>query len=267
MFKIKLSTVLSIVSFVGVAVTGYLAARGGKKAAEIENELEEYSLDEATTGRKLKATWKCYIPAIAAGIVTIGCGAYAKRLDTKEIVKLTGAVGVLTNRLQKVTGDFGAYRQAVINEIGSEKEAEIRKGITDQMVKDAETGMEEGIYTFHIDWLGDDLYFDAKNSDVIIALDHLNKTLNDDKEILWPQPSVAQFFDDVKHSELITPEAHKAGWNVDELSAECGVNWINWKILPKIDHTGKMYYDIWLDWYPWEDIMGVIQKLEDEGII
>lgn len=265
--KIKLSTILTAVSLVGVAVTGVLSARAGKKAGKIERDLEETRLDEVGPIEKAQATWKCYIPAVAAGIVTIGCGAYAKRLDTKEIIKLTGALGVATANFDKLKKSFYQYRAGVINEVGEEKEEKIRQSIAKRTVIDAATGIEEGSYTFHIDWLGEDLYFDSTLSKVLTAMDNVNKTLNDYNQPDWPCPCVGQFLEDVGHPELVNETALKAGWHIDELSTECGVTWLNWSLVPKCDDHQQVYYDIWVDWLPWEDIMGVIQKLEDEGII
>ena len=265
--KIKASTVLSIISFVGVAVTAVLAAKGGKEAEKIEEEMERTSLDFVEKKDIYKATWKCYIPALVSGIATIGCGAYAKRLDTKEIIKLTGAVGALTAELGRVTNNFSTYRAAVVDEIGVEREAQIRQSITDRMVTDAETGITEGVYRFHLDWLGEDLYFDAPVTKVIIGLNNINKRLNDPNDPDWMEPTVTHFFNDIGHPEFCSKDSDKAGWHYEELSVDCGTTWINWRLIPKCDQYQQIYYEIWVDWYPWEDIMGMLQKLENEGII
>lgn len=257
MFKIKLSTVLSIVSFVGVAVTGYLAARGGKKAAEIENELEEYSLDEATTGRKLKATWKCYIPAIAAGIVTIGCGAYAKRLDTKEIVKLTGALGVASDRLSKLMREYDIYRGEVVGEVGRRKEQEIYQRTTEKLRAGYIDQMVEGVYAFHIDWCGGKhMFFESTKADITKAMYEMNRRLNDTEciENGYSDPTVSDFFYELGLNEMTNKDTDNACWDTEECQAMDNW-WIHWDIVPygksdyEIDKKAD-YYDIQIDMYP-----------------
>lgn len=292
MFKIKLSTVLSIAAGAGVVVTGFLAARGGRKAAQIEFDATQQAVADNISNGNLdivtsddddevfdeitkevnkstrKARLKAYLPAIISGVVTLGCGAYAKRLDTKEIIKLTGALGVATSQLKKLRGDFGTYRRAVIDEVGPQKETEICKKVDENIAGNATTDIRMDVKEFHLDWMGEDLYFDADSPlTVINALHNINRGLHDPEHENWMEPTVSQFFKDVGHPELITKDSDEAGWSLEELRCDCNVEWINYDLILKCHPDGRMYYDIWVDWYPWKDIMGVLQHLENEGII
>lgn len=262
MFKIKLSTVLSIAAGAGVVVTGFLAARGGRKAVEMEidsfnsklaekkqvfygadlslddwkeatDQAIEDAADEASKECSTKK-WKCYIPAIVSGIVTLGCGTYAKRLDTKEIIKLTGALGVATSQLNRVLRDFGAYREAVVDEIGSEKEAEIRTKAAEGLVKSSLSGMEEKKYKWMIDWVdGKPIFFEATPSQVDYGLTRINRKLanllRDNMTI--DEPSVSDFLYAVGCAELVNSDTDSACWDTDEC-CELDCWWVDFEKIP-----------------------------------
>lgn len=249
--KIKASTILSIISFVGVAVTAVLAAKGGKEAQKIEDEMEQHALDYVDKKDIRKATWKCYIPALVSGIVTIGCGAYAKRLDTKEIVKLTGALGVASTQLDKVLRDFGAYRDATTEMVGAEKEAEIRAKAAEGLVKDSLSGMEEKKYTYCIKWIdGKPMFFEATPSQVLKGMYELNRKLNDPNDL---DPVVSDFFYTIGCPEMVNKDTDAACWDLDECY-EMDTWWIHFDIIPygRQDFTYQTaeYYEITISMYP-----------------
>lgn len=276
--KIKLSTVLSIAAGAGVVITGFLAARGGRKAAKIEMETakdilvetiddkpgdmfspefdEKYKQNEEAVKWQLRRKKiKCYLPAIASGIVTIGCGAYAKRLDTKEIIKLTGAVGVLSTQLKRVKETFNLYRNEVINEVGPEKESEIRKTVGDKLVKSALSGLEEKEYIFRIDWAnGKEIFFKSTPMMVMLGIGEINRLLNDiGNEPHAGCPTVSDFFYFIGQPEYISKETDNAAWT-DEECLEMDQWWIHAELIPygRQDFTDQEaeYYDIAIDMYP-----------------
>lgn len=284
MFKIKLSTVLSIAAGAGVVVTGFLAARGGKKAVEMEidsfnsklaekkqvfygadlslddwkeatDRVIEEAADEASKECSTKK-WKCYIPAIISGVVTLGCGAYAKRLDTKEIIKLTGALGVATSQLNRVLRDFGAYREAVVDEVGPEKEAEIRTKAAEGLVKSSLSGMEEKKYVWMIDWVnGKPIFFEATPMQVDHALTAINRKLARmrDDTLTIDEPTVSDFLYEVGHPELVNNGTDTACWDVDEC-CELQSWWVDFETIPygRQDFTDGQseYYQIMPTPYP-----------------
>lgn len=276
--KIKLSTVLSIAAGAGVVITGFLAARGGRKAAEIEfcathnsllNAIDDKTLDlfseefdekatamqeeaiKASRGKKIK----CYLPAIASGIVTIGCGAYAKCLDTKEIIKLTGAVGVLSTQLKRVKETFNLYRNEVVHEVGPEKESEIRKTVGDKLVKSSLSGLEEKEYVFRIDWAnGKEIFFKSTPMMVMLGIGEINRLLNDiGNEPHAGCPTVSDFFYFIGQPEYISKDTDNAAWT-DEECLEMDQWWIHADLVPygRQDFTDQEaeYYDIAIDMYP-----------------
>lgn len=262
--KIKASTILSIISFVGVAVTAVLAAKGGKEAQKIEDEMEQHALDYVDKKDIRKATWKCYIPAIVSGVVTIGCGAYAKRLDTKEIVKLTGAVGLLTTRLEKLGTSFNDYRHIVADEIGVDKEAELAQKLQEEREKNVRN---DKTYDFHIDWLGPgkDIYFNRSMADVKDALTNINLRMVDHYDPHWGCPTMSDFLRDLSLYEFITDETDRLCWDAGVLEEE-EVPWV-FNDIRGYDEKYPCYYDIWLSYLPKGSAYTDNYNMEHRGIL
>lgn len=77
--------VLAAASVIGTMVTGYLAAKAGMKSAALLKEAEDAKGEPLTTGEKIKAIGKEYVPAVAVGAATtasiIGGYAIGKRIN------------------------------------------------------------------------------------------------------------------------------------------------------------------------------------------
>lgn len=87
--KANLSFILACAGALGVAVTGFLAGRQTLKAREIlENE-------DLTVKQKLVKAAPVYIPAIAAGVGTIGCIFGGHIVNRKAQASLAGAYAML----------------------------------------------------------------------------------------------------------------------------------------------------------------------------
>lgn len=120
-----LPTVLTCIGTVGVFVTGYLVHKGTKKAYNYILE-ENENISELTKKEEFKKTWKFYIPAAAAAVVTSASTIGAQALNTIEIASLAAtATYAVTNRdkLKKKFEDV----------VGKEKMEEIKKDILPEM--------------------------------------------------------------------------------------------------------------------------------------
>lgn len=128
-------TILSAVAVVGVAATGYLTFRAtwaGHRLVTDEN------LTRQSTGSSLPIPltkqeqalkiWKLYIPAVAAGVGTVGCIVLSNRIHARRAAAMLAAYGVLS-------GDFDEYK-AKAREILGEKKS---KDIQDQIAQDKVT--------------------------------------------------------------------------------------------------------------------------------
>lgn len=110
-----------------------LAVRATPKALEaIEEKKKEEGHEELTFAQTIQACWKCYIPAVVAEAVGIGCELGALNESNKRIGSLMTAVNAAENGLREAR----AYRQFVVDKLGAKKEAEVYHQATQQMVNE-----------------------------------------------------------------------------------------------------------------------------------
>ena len=119
MVKRALPIIFTIAGTVGVGVTGYLAHKGTKKADKVIESLPEEEKPENSV-EEFKKTWKCYIPSMVSGGVTVGLIIAGHVLSAKEIAALTATCAYLTKNRDKLEDKL---RDA----IGEEKYNEIKK--------------------------------------------------------------------------------------------------------------------------------------------
>lgn len=124
----------SPVLLTGLAVTGLittviLAVQATPKALQL---IEE----DQTPLEKVKATWKCYIPAAAVGTVTMGCIIGAHRITARRTAALATAYSLTETA-------FKEYQSKVVETIGRNKEQNVRDEIdADRLKNDPVDGKE-----------------------------------------------------------------------------------------------------------------------------
>lgn len=135
----------------------------GKRIIEERTEAGEY---KSTHDRTKDLTYlyamttldfvKVYGPGVSLGLASIISIVAAQGINQKRQVALVAAVKSAESALQ-------AYRARVIEAIGADKEAEIRYGITTQVVEN-EDGKKTKVTTFNPDGLSDYVYlYDETN--------------------------------------------------------------------------------------------------------
>lgn len=119
--------ILSCVSAVGVVATAVLAVKETPKALEIIQNEQHEDCDERSDIRTAIDTaascWKCYIPAIAVGTVTIACIFGSTVLSRKQQASLIGAYSLLQ-------GEYTRYRNKVRDIYGQEAHDDILRAAT-----------------------------------------------------------------------------------------------------------------------------------------
>lgn len=113
----------------GVVVTSYLAAKGAIQADRILQEGQEPGFEdpERDLKTKVRLTWKCYIPAVASGVITASCIMGASKANSKRTAVAVGAYS-LTEKA------FAEYREKVVEQLGENKEQKIRDEIKQDRV-------------------------------------------------------------------------------------------------------------------------------------
>ena len=126
------SKFLAGISIIGVGVTAVLVAKGQMKADQIIAESSSYILPEAeevngdddpvelefvppelTAKEYFEATWKCYIPGVVAGTLTIVAIIGAQYISAKQIAALSASVAMFVKNRDQL-------EQAIRDKYGEE---------------------------------------------------------------------------------------------------------------------------------------------------
>ena len=114
-FLLKNDTyILTILGVAGTVTTAVLAVEATPKAIRL---IEEAECETAI--EKVKASWKCYIPAAAVGVTTIGCIIGLNNVHARKNAALAGLYS-----LAQTT--FKEYQEKVVETIGENKERKVR---------------------------------------------------------------------------------------------------------------------------------------------
>lgn len=116
--------ILSVAASAGVIATTILAVRATPKAMGSIGALKRLESEEQETTKQeiVKATWKFYVPAGLCGAATIACIIGAQKIGAKQNAALLAAY-TLADR------SFKEYKDAVLEEIGENKERKIRDAV------------------------------------------------------------------------------------------------------------------------------------------
>ena len=170
-FKKATPTILTCISAAGVVVTVVLAVKATPKALKcIEKEKEVKNAENGenlTRMETIAACWRCYIPAAATGIATIGCIFGANVLNQRQQASLVSAYALASR-------SFNSHKK-VMASLAAEKSTKptISAGSLAQMtsVGFEDANEEERLFYDAIS----DRYFQATISQVLQAEYHLNR--------------------------------------------------------------------------------------------
>lgn len=136
-------TILTSCSVAGTITTAVLAAKTHEKAKErISDELEKqlsapclYADDTVfdkygfNFKKKIKLTWRYYIPPVVMGAITIACTIGANCINLKRNAVLAGAYALAETSLKE-------FKDAARTVVGEEKVKEIKDKIIDDKIND-----------------------------------------------------------------------------------------------------------------------------------
>ena len=118
-------TILTGLATFGVVTTAYLS---GKAAVKAEYILMNDGVPE-TTRERLELTWKCYIPPVAAGVVTVGAIIGAQHINNRRAAAMATAFTIAERGYEQ-------YREKVIDRLGEDKELEVRDEVAKERLKE-----------------------------------------------------------------------------------------------------------------------------------
>lgn len=211
----EILTGLGIVGMITATVTAVKATP--KALRRIDEE------DAVTPVEIVKATWKCYIPSVVIGIVSIGCLVGANSVNTKRNAALATAYALSESTLKE-------YQEKVVEKIGEKKEKEVRDEIAkdkimrNPVVEDEiiETGMGE---TRCYDVISG-RYFKSDIERLRRAENDLNRQMRYDMYI-----SLNEFYDAINLDHIKIGD--DLGWNIDS------TGYIELRFSSHLDHQGR----------------------------
>ena len=182
----KVRIIFKILSLVSIPVTGYLAAKGAERYdSEMMTLYMEKDEADITRKDKAKAALKAYGPAAGAAVAGIISIIAMDRLWAKELLSAGALVAAGKKKLDEQAAMGRAYREATLEAVGPEKEAEIRADAAKRCIGQTFVNGEPTDETFHTfiikDWIenGSSIKFNAPMVNVLEAFCETNRELFD----------------------------------------------------------------------------------------
>ena len=158
----------------GIGITGMItstvfAVKATPKALLLmEEKKEEFEVDTLTPAEVIKTIWKCYVPAVVTGGVSVACLIGSNSVNAKRNAALATAY-----KLSETA--FSEYRDKVRETIGEKKEKTIKDKISEDKIKENPVSRTEVIITGK----GQTLFFEPLSSRYFYSnLDLINRAQN-----------------------------------------------------------------------------------------
>lgn len=203
--------ILMAMGITGMVTTTVLAVRATPKAImlidEAKNELE---VDTLTPVETVKATWKCYIPAVCTGVVSVACLIGSNSVNAKRNAALATAY-----KLSETA--FSEYRDKVVETFGEKKEKTVKDKISEEKIKENPVSKTEVIVTGK----GQTLIFEPLSSRYFYSnLDLIKRAENKLNKCIICDPfdagvTVNEFYEEIGLSPTATGD--NLGWKVGYL--------------------------------------------------
>lgn len=184
--------ILLTLGITGMLTSTVLAVKATPRALEcIEDKKHELHKDKLTIGETIKATWKCYIPAVLTGTTSIACLVESSSVQAKRTAALATAYKVSETALTE-------YKEKVVKTLGEKKEKHIREEIAGDKVekmpvKESTVYMTGGGATTFLDPLSERHFLSDINT-VKKAQNDLNERMLKD---IFGYVSVNDFYDEL----------------------------------------------------------------------
>lgn len=198
----------------GIGITGMItstvfAVKATPKALLLmEEKKEELEVDTLTPVEVVKATWKCYVPAVITGGVSVACLIGSNSVNAKRNAALATAY-----KLSETA--FAEYRDKVVETIGDKKEKVVKDKISEEKIKENPVSKTEVIITGK----GQTLFFEPLSSRYFYSnLDLIQRAVNKlNRDIITSAfddgVSVNDFYQEIGLPTTATGD--NLGWKID----------------------------------------------------
>lgn len=150
------SIILTGGAIIGLGATAILTAKGQMKADEIMAEKKASGEFDDTTGKKekFKETWKCYVPVMISGVLTLVCIVTSQYISRKEIAGLAASLGVLAANRDNL-------EKAIKEKYGEDALVELREKILPFKKPEVKGGKTEDRFPAELTGKGDLLCYEG----------------------------------------------------------------------------------------------------------
>ncbi len=204
--------ILTGIGIAGMITTAVMAVRATPKALELINEREaqmdeeELTYTELTKVEKVKAVWRCYIPAAITGVLSTVCLIGASSVNLRRNAALATAYTLSETALRE-------YSEKAVEVIGEKKEKAIRDAVAKDKIEKNPVGKNEIIVTGKGDYLCYDAvagrYFTSDIDKLRKIENELNRRMRDEMFI-----SLNDFYYEIGREG--TKLGETLGWSIDD---------------------------------------------------
>lgn len=230
--------ILTGVGIAGMITAGILAVKATPKALKlIEEKKQEYETDKLTPVDTVKATWKCYIPAVVTGAASTACLIGANSVHARRGAALATAYKISETALAE-------YKEKMVEAVGEKKAQLVQDKINQEKVEKNPPVQSQVIVTGNgttrcLDSLSG-RYFESSRDAIEKAANELNRVM-----LIHEYVSLNEFYDEIglAHIDL----GYDLGWNVSRglIKLDFGATLpedgiptvvVNYEIAPKYDY-------------------------------
>lgn len=191
----------------GMTATAVLAVKATPEAMRrIEAYKKKYKHKKLTVWQTIQATWKCYIPAAATGVVSAGCLIGGNRISDRRTAALATAYSLSETALKE-------YQGKVVETVGERKEQAIREAVAKDRIRENPPANITNIMSGNGNELCYDMvsnsYFRSSVNKIEKVVNEINRRLRDEMFV-----SLNDFYDELGIPKMRT--GNDVGWDIDK---------------------------------------------------
>lgn len=200
--------ILTGIGIAGMLTTTVLAVKATPKALRKLDDAEYEKGEDLTIPEKIKATWKCYIPAAVTGVSSVTCLIGASRQNLKRNAALATAYKLTETA-------FAEYKEKVVETIGEKKEKTVRQKVVKEKLEKNPVENSKVIVTGKGKTLCYDVllknYFEADMDTIKAAINEVNYQMLSQQYI-----SVNDLYYAMGIADGAGRIGHLLGWNISK---------------------------------------------------
>lgn len=200
--------ILTGLGIAGWFTTTILVAKATPKALQKLDDAEYEKGEDLTVPEKVKATWKCYAPAVALGTASTACLIGASRQNLKRNAALATAYKLTETA-------FAEYKEKVVETLGEKKEKAVRQKVVKEKLEKDPVESKQVIITGNGTCLCYDVllknYFESDMESIKKAINEVNYQMLSQQYI-----SVNDLYYELGITEGAGRIGSMLGWNISK---------------------------------------------------